>query len=93
VRAHISRKATKKTDKSRLEDKDHLHVTELSNEDLLDQLVKYGVNSGPILGTTRKLSEKKLVKLREQGTESRSFIPPPTISSSTENTRQNGSHD
>uniref|UniRef100_A0A286Y013 Thymopoietin n=1 Tax=Cavia porcellus TaxID=10141 RepID=A0A286Y013_CAVPO len=43
-------------------------------------------------GTTRKLYEKKLLKLREQGTESRSSTPLPTISSS-ENTRQNGNND
>ncbi|VFV43275.1 lamina-associated polypeptide [Lynx pardinus] len=86
-------KATKKTDKPRLEDKDDLDVTELTNEDLLDQLVKYGVNPGPIVGTTRKLYEKKLLKLREQGTESRSSTPLPTISSSAENMRQNGSND
>ncbi|XP_057597835.1 thymopoietin isoform X4 [Hippopotamus amphibius kiboko] len=92
-RAAVGRKATKKTDKPRLEDKDDLDVTELSNEDLLDQLVKYGVNPGPIVGTTRKLYEKKLLKLREQGTESRSSTPLPTISSSVENTRQNGSND
>ncbi|XP_045409138.1 thymopoietin isoform X3 [Lemur catta] len=92
-RATVGRKATKKTDKPRLEDKDDLDVTELTNEDLLDQLVKYGVNPGPIVGTTRKLYEKKLLKLREQGTESRSSTPLPTISSSAENTRQNGSND
>ncbi|XP_020759394.1 thymopoietin isoform X1 [Odocoileus virginianus] len=92
-RAAVGRKATKKTDKPRPEDKDDLDVTELSNEDLLDQLVKYGVNPGPIVGTTRKLYEKKLLKLREQGTESRSSTPLPTISSSVENTRQNGSND
>ncbi|XP_022455517.1 thymopoietin isoform X3 [Delphinapterus leucas] len=92
-RAAVGRKATKKTDKPRLEDKDDLDVTELSNEDLLDQLVKYGVNPGPIVGTTRKLYEKKLLKLREQGTESRSSTPLPGISSSVENTRQNGSND
>ncbi|XP_017653378.1 thymopoietin isoform X4 [Nannospalax galili] len=92
-RAAVGRKATKKTDKPRLEDKDDLDVTELSNEDLLDQLVKYGVNPGPIVGTTRKLYEKKLLKLREQGPESRSSTPLPTISSSAENTRQNGSND
>ncbi|XP_004844954.1 thymopoietin isoform X4 [Heterocephalus glaber] len=91
-RAAVGRKATKKTDKPRIEDKDDLDVTELSNEDLLDQLVRYGVNPGPIVGTTRKLYEKKLLKLREQGTESRSSTPLPTISSS-ENTRQNGSND
>ncbi|XP_004742982.1 thymopoietin isoform X4 [Mustela nigripes] len=92
-RAAVGRKATKKTDRPRLEDKDDLDVTELTNEDLLDQLVKYGVNPGPIVGTTRKLYEKKLLKLREQGTESRSSTPLPAISSSAENTRQNGSND
>ncbi|XP_048213661.1 thymopoietin isoform X1 [Perognathus longimembris pacificus] len=92
-RATVGRKATKKTDKSRLEDKDDVDVTELSNEDLLDQLVKYGVNPGPIVGTTRKLYEKKLLKLREQGPESRSSTPLPTISSSAESARQNGSND
>ncbi|KAM5255058.1 thymopoietin isoform 4-T4 [Hipposideros larvatus] len=92
-RASVGRKATKKTDKPRQEDKDDVDVTELTNEDLLDQLVKYGVNPGPIVGTTRKLYEKKLLKLREQGTESRSSTPLPTISSSAENTRQNGSND
>ncbi|XP_015338389.1 thymopoietin isoform X3 [Marmota marmota marmota] len=92
-RATVGRKAAKKTDKPRLEDKDDLDVTELSNEELLDQLVKYGVNPGPIVGTTRKLYEKKLLKLREQGPESRSSTPLPTISSSAENTRQNGSND
>ncbi|XP_005358226.1 thymopoietin isoform X3 [Microtus ochrogaster] len=92
-RAAVGRKATKKTDKPRLEDKDDLDVTELSNEDLLDQLVRYGVNPGPIVGTTRKLYEKKLLKLREQGAESRSSTPLPTVSSSAENSRQNGSND
>ncbi|XP_014690495.1 thymopoietin isoform X4 [Equus asinus] len=92
-RAAVGRKATKKTDRPRLEDKDDLDVTELTNEELLDQLVRYGVNPGPIVGTTRKLYEKKLLKLREQGTESRSSTPLPTISSSAENTRQNGSND
>ncbi|XP_019587700.1 thymopoietin isoform X5 [Rhinolophus sinicus] len=92
-RATVGRKATRKTDKPRPEDKDDVDVTELTNEDLLDQLVKYGVNPGPIVGTTRKLYEKKLLKLREQGTESRSSTPLPTISSSAENTRQNGSND
>ncbi|XP_040610995.1 thymopoietin isoform X2 [Mesocricetus auratus] len=92
-RAAVGRKATKKTDKPRPEDKDDLDVTELSNEDLLDQLVRYGVNPGPIVGTTRKLYEKKLLKLREQGTESQSSTPLPTVSSSAENTRQNGSND
>ncbi|XP_076967839.1 lamina-associated polypeptide 2, isoforms beta/gamma isoform X3 [Tamandua tetradactyla] len=92
-RAAVGRKATKKTDRPRPEDKDDLDVTELTNEDLLDQLVKYGVNPGPIVGTTRKLYEKKLLKLREQGAESRSSTPVPAVPSSAENTRQNGSDD
>ncbi|XP_039351113.1 thymopoietin isoform X10 [Mauremys reevesii] len=87
------RKATKKTDKPRLEEKDDLDVTELSNEDLQEQLVKYGVTPGPILATTRKIYEKKLQKLKEQGPELGSSTPLPTVSSSAENTRQNGNND
>ncbi|XP_072511760.1 thymopoietin isoform X3 [Notamacropus eugenii] len=91
--AAAGRKATKKTDKPRSEEKDDLNVTELTNEELLSQLVKYGVNPGPIVGTTRKLYEKKLLKLREHGPESRSSTPLPAVSSSAENARQNGNDD
>ncbi|KAM9173634.1 thymopoietin isoform 7-T7 [Pangshura tecta] len=87
------RKATKKTDKPRLEEKDDLNVTELSNEDLQEQLVKYGVTPGPILATTRKIYEKKLQKLKEHGPELGSSTPLPTVSSSAENTKQNGNND
>nr|XP_009672882.1 PREDICTED: thymopoietin [Struthio camelus australis] len=86
-------KATKKTDKPRPEEKDDLDVTELSNEDLQEHLVKYGINPGPIVATTRKLYEKKLLKLMEHGPELKSAVPLPTISSSAENTRQNGNND
>ncbi|XP_051857567.1 thymopoietin isoform X2 [Antechinus flavipes] len=91
--AAAGRKATKKTDKPRSEEKDDLDVTELSNEELLCQLVKYGVNPGPIVGTTRKLYEKKLLKLREHVPESRSSTPLPAVSSSAENAKQNGNDD
>ncbi|XP_040412401.1 thymopoietin isoform X3 [Cygnus olor] len=91
--AAIGRKATKKTDKPRAEEKDDLDITELSNEDLQEQLMKYGINPGPIVATTRKLYEKKLLKLMEQGPELKSPMPLPMISSTTENTRQNGSND
>ncbi|XP_031795180.1 thymopoietin isoform X1 [Sarcophilus harrisii] len=91
--AAAGRKATKKTDKPRSEEKDDLDVTELSNEELLCQLVKYGVNPGPIVGTTRKLYEKKLLKLREHVLESRSSTPLPAVSSSAENAKQNGNDD
>ncbi|XP_042671985.1 thymopoietin isoform X3 [Centrocercus urophasianus] len=91
--ASVGRKATKKTDKLRAEEKDDLDVTELSNEDLHEQLTKYGVNPGPIVATTRKLYEKKLLKLMEQGPEPKTPVPLPVISSTTENTRQNGNND
>ncbi|KAM4670801.1 LOW QUALITY PROTEIN: thymopoietin [Amazona ochrocephala] len=91
--AAAGRKATKKTDKPRPEEKDDLDITEMSNEDLQEQLVKYGLNPGPIVATTRKLYEKKLLKLMEQGPEPKAPVPLPAISSATENTRQNGSND
>ncbi|XP_015140123.1 thymopoietin isoform X5 [Gallus gallus] len=91
--AAVGRKATKKTDKLRAEEKDDLDVTELSNEDLQEQLMKYGINPGPIVATTRKLYEKKLLKLMEQGPELKTPMPLPVISSTTENTRQNGNND
>ncbi|XP_075790003.1 thymopoietin isoform X4 [Pelodiscus sinensis] len=87
------RKATKKTDKPRLEEKDDLDVTELSNEDLQEQLVKHGVTPGPIVATTRKLYEKKLQKLKEQVPELGSSTPLSVVSSSAENTKQNGNND
>ncbi|XP_062989782.1 thymopoietin isoform X8 [Elgaria multicarinata webbii] len=86
----VGRKATKKTDKPRTEEQDDIDVTELSNEELKDQLLRYGVNPGPIVATTRKLYEKKLLKLKEPGQELSSFIPTPAVSSSAENSKQNG---
>ncbi|XP_009870204.1 PREDICTED: lamina-associated polypeptide 2, isoforms beta/gamma-like, partial [Apaloderma vittatum] len=88
-----SQKATKKTDKPRPEEKDDLDITEMSNEDLQEQLVKYGLNPGPIVATTRKLYEKRLLKLMEQGPEPNTPVPLPEISSTAENTRQNGNND
>ncbi|XP_015484209.1 thymopoietin isoform X10 [Parus major] len=90
--AAAGRKATKKTDKPRPEEKDDLDVTEMSNEDLQEQLMKYGVNPGPIVATTRKLYEKKLLKLMEQGPDLKGPVPLPAISA-TENTKQNGNND
>ncbi|CAN8211298.1 unnamed protein product [Coccothraustes coccothraustes] len=90
--AAAGRKATKKTDKPRPEEKDGLDITEMSNEDLQEQLMKYGVNPGPIVATTRKLYEKKLLKLMEQGPDLKAPVPLPAIPA-TENTRQNGNND
>ncbi|XP_074758798.1 thymopoietin isoform X6 [Athene noctua] len=91
--AAAGRKATKKTDKPRPEEKDDLDVTEMSNEDLQEQLVKYGLNPGPIVATTRKLYEKKLLKLMEQGPELKTPVSLPVISSTAESTRENGNND
>ncbi|NWQ74472.1 LAP2B protein, partial [Columbina picui] len=91
--AAAGRKATKKTDKPRPEEKDDIDITEMSNEDLQEQLVKYGLNPGPIVATTRKLYEKKLLKLMEQGPELNAPVPLPAISSTAENNRQNGNND
>ncbi|KAM8973390.1 thymopoietin isoform 2-T2 [Pelodytes ibericus] len=86
------RKAAKKTDKPRAEEIDSSNVTELSNEALKDELIKYGMNPGPILENTRKVYEQKLLKLKEQ-----SSIEPPTPlvadSSTTDNNKQNGNTD
>ncbi|NXO61735.1 LAP2B protein, partial [Phainopepla nitens] len=92
VSLSCSQKATKKTDKPRAEEKDDLDITEMTNEDLQEQLMKYGVNPGPIVATTRKLYEKKLLKLMEQGPDLKAPLPLPAISA-TENTRQNGNND
>lgn len=62
-KSRSGRKATKKTDKPRTEE---VEVTDLSDEDLKQQLAKHGVDSGPIVASTRKLYEKKLQKLLDQ---------------------------
>ncbi|XP_070785000.1 thymopoietin a isoform X1 [Enoplosus armatus] len=58
------RKATRKTDKVR---PDELDVTELTDQGLKDELLKRGVDVGPIVASTRKLYEKKLQKLLDDG--------------------------
>lgn len=58
------RKATRKTDKVQV---DELDVTVLTDDSLRDELLKYGVDVGPIVASTRKLYEKKLQKLLDDG--------------------------
>lgn len=62
-KSRSGRKATKKTDKPRT---DEVEVTELTDEDLKEQLAKHGVEPGPIVASTRKVYEKKLQKLLDQ---------------------------
>ncbi|XP_064796098.1 lamina-associated polypeptide 2, isoforms beta/gamma-like isoform X2 [Oncorhynchus masou masou] len=63
-KSRSGRKATRKTDKPRPED---LDVTELTSEGLKDELLKYGINVGPIVASTRELYERRLQKLLDQG--------------------------
>uniref|UniRef100_A0AAQ5WZ14 Thymopoietin a n=1 Tax=Amphiprion ocellaris TaxID=80972 RepID=A0AAQ5WZ14_AMPOC len=58
------RKATRKTDKVQL---DELDVTVLTDESLRDELIKHGMDVGPVVASTRKLYEKKLQKLLDDG--------------------------
>ncbi|XP_067913572.1 lamina-associated polypeptide 2, isoforms beta/delta/epsilon/gamma-like [Heterodontus francisci] len=44
-----------------------MDVTQMSNEELKEQLMKHGVTPGPIVATTRMIYEKKLLKLMGQG--------------------------
>ncbi|XP_061662631.1 thymopoietin a isoform X2 [Syngnathoides biaculeatus] len=58
------RKAPRKTDKIQTEE---LDVAALTDEYLRDELLKHGVDAGPIVASTRKLYEKKLKKLLDDG--------------------------
>ncbi|XP_077450407.1 thymopoietin a isoform X3 [Stigmatopora argus] len=46
---------------------DKLDVTSLTDEYLREELVKHGVDAGPIVASTRKLYEKKLQRLLDDG--------------------------
>ncbi|XP_026094266.1 lamina-associated polypeptide 2, isoforms beta/gamma-like isoform X1 [Carassius auratus] len=61
-RSRSGKKATRKTDRVRAEEND---VSGLTDEELKVQLLKYGVHSGPIVASTRKVYEKKLQELLE----------------------------
>ncbi|XP_075065438.1 thymopoietin isoform X3 [Mixophyes fleayi] len=86
------RKATKKTDKPSEEEKIEQDVTELSNDALKEELLKYGVKPGPILGSTRKVYEQRLLKLKEQQ-QLTSMVPSVVDSSIADNNKQNGNSD
>ncbi|XP_051911754.1 thymopoietin a isoform X2 [Hippocampus zosterae] len=58
------RKAPRKTDRIL---PDELDVTALTDDYLRDELLKHGVDAGPIVASTRKLYEKKLQKLLDDG--------------------------
>ncbi|XP_077328154.1 thymopoietin isoform X5 [Lithobates pipiens] len=83
------RKATKKTDKPSVEEKPEQDVTELTNEALKEELLKYGITHGPIVANTRKLYEKKVIKAKEQVTSITSVAD----TSNTDSNKQNGNSD
>ena len=58
VNALSFQKAARKTDRPRTEETD---VTELTDEDLREQLVKHGVETGPIVGEFRGESSLSLL--------------------------------
>ncbi|XP_056280527.1 thymopoietin a isoform X3 [Pseudoliparis swirei] len=57
------RKATRKTDKVR---PDEMDVTMLTDDDLKGELLKHGVDAGPIVASTRKVYENKLQRMLDQ---------------------------
>lgn len=87
-RSVSGRKATRKTDKPLPED---LDVTELTSEGLKDELLKYGVNAGPIVASTRKLYERKLQKLLDQGPPE--VVAPPVVTEVDSNHNGNSDSD
>ncbi|KAM5172806.1 thymopoietin isoform 1-T1 [Mantella aurantiaca] len=84
------RKATKKTDKPNVEEKTEQDVTELSNDALKEQLLKYGITPGPIMATTRKVYENRLIKAKEQQVTS---ITSAADTPNTDRNKQNGNSD
>ncbi|XP_004082931.1 lamina-associated polypeptide 2 [Oryzias latipes] len=59
-----NRKSARRAEKVEAES---LDIAALSNERLREELLKHGVDAGPILASTRKPNEKKLQKLLENG--------------------------
>lgn len=88
------RKATKKTDKPTAEGKNEQDITSsLSNEALKEELLKYGFKPGPIIGSTRKVYEQRLLKFKEQQEEVVTPVAPPVADLSTADNKQNGNTD
>ncbi|KAM4618502.1 thymopoietin b [Polymixia lowei] len=71
-KSRSGRKATRKTDKPPTEEAE---VTDLTDEELKEQLAKHGVDSGPIVASTRKVYEKKLQKLLDQPPTEAPIVP------------------
>ncbi|XP_010888075.1 lamina-associated polypeptide 2 [Esox lucius] len=84
-KSRSGRKATRKTDKPR---SDEVEVTDLTDAALKDELLKQGINAGPIVGSTRKLYEKKLQNLLDQPADE--TTPSPAETATVTGTNHNG---
>ncbi|XP_046889855.1 thymopoietin b [Hypomesus transpacificus] len=80
-KSRSGRKATRKTDKPASEE---VEVTDLTDEGLKDQLMKHGIDAGPIVASTRKVYENKLTKLLDQSALEMTPSLPETASALTE---------
>ncbi|XP_053718487.1 thymopoietin a isoform X1 [Synchiropus splendidus] len=80
VVSNRSRSSGKKT--SRKQEKvvaEELDVTSLTDEGLRDELLKHGVEAGPIVASTRKLYERKLQKLLDEDNDDKELTRPPIV--------------
>ncbi|KAM9824561.1 thymopoietin a [Neosynchiropus ocellatus] len=80
VVSNRSRSSGKKT--SRKQEKvvsEELDVTSLTDEGLRDELLKHGVEAGPIVESTRKLYERKLQKLLDEDDDEEMLTRPPIV--------------
>ncbi|KAJ3596508.1 hypothetical protein NHX12_002915 [Muraenolepis orangiensis] len=71
-RSRSGRKAERKTDRPCTEETD---VTDLTDEDLREQLVNHGVDAGPIVASTRTLYEKRLQKVLDESPSDSPSVP------------------
>ncbi|KAM3924460.1 lamina-associated polypeptide 2-like [Leptodactylus fuscus] len=85
------RKVTKNMDKPAAEGKNEQDILSLSNDALREELLKYGMKPGPIQGSTRRVYELKLLKLKEQ--QDVPPVTPPVAVLSTADNKQNGNTD
>ncbi|VDM08052.1 unnamed protein product [Wuchereria bancrofti] len=53
-----------------------MDIDQLTNEEIRDQLMTYGCDPGPVVGSTRNVYANKLRRLLEGGSESNVVVPP-----------------
>uniref|UniRef100_A0A1I8ERF2 LEM domain-containing protein n=1 Tax=Wuchereria bancrofti TaxID=6293 RepID=A0A1I8ERF2_WUCBA len=58
-----------------------MDIDQLTNEEIRDQLMTYGCDPGPVVGSTRNVYANKLRRLLEGGSESNVVVPPEKLAS------------